>query len=88
MCKLLSGLGAIALAVFALAACGSSSSSTTSTTTATIPAVTVDASIASQVPAAVKSKGTLNVGTEAQYAPERVRRLATVTRSSAWTPTW
>ena len=69
MCKLLSGLGAIALAVFALAACGSSSSSTTSTTTATIPAVTVDASIASQVPAAIKSKGTLNVGTEAQYAP-------------------
>jgi polar amino acid transport system substrate-binding protein len=69
MCKLLSGLGAIALAVFALAACGSSSSSTTSTTTATIPAVTVDASIASQVPSAIKSKGTLNVGTEAQYAP-------------------
>jgi polar amino acid transport system substrate-binding protein len=70
MRKLLSGLGAMALAVLVLAACGSSSStSTTSTATATIPAVTVDASIASQVPSAIKSKGTLNVGTEAQYAP-------------------
>jgi polar amino acid transport system substrate-binding protein len=29
----------------------------------------VDAAIATQVPAAIKSKGTLNVATEAQYAP-------------------
>ncbi len=70
MRKLLAGLGVPVLAILALAGCGSSSSSsTTSTTTATVPAVTVDASIASQVPSAIKSKGVLNVGTEAQYAP-------------------
>jgi polar amino acid transport system substrate-binding protein len=69
MRKLLALLGVPVLAVLVLAGCGSSSTSTTSTTTATIPAVTVDATIASQVPTAIKSKGTLNVGTEAQYAP-------------------
>jgi polar amino acid transport system substrate-binding protein len=67
-------LAVFAIAVLVLAGCGSSSSSSTSTTgaagvTVTSPAVAVDPTIASQVPAATKSKGLLDVGTEAQYAP-------------------
>jgi polar amino acid transport system substrate-binding protein len=70
MSKLATRIGAPALVVLALAGCGSSkSSSTASTATATVPSVSTNASIAAQVPAAIKSKGTLNVGTEAQYAP-------------------
>lgn len=61
------------LAIAALAGCGSSSSSTSSSSpgaasTLTTPAV--NASIATQVPAAIKSKGTLSAATEAQYAPD------------------
>ena len=72
MSKLVARIGVPALAVLALAGCGSSNNSTssstatTSTTTATTSEV---ASIAAQVPAAIKSKGTLTVATEAQYAP-------------------
>jgi polar amino acid transport system substrate-binding protein len=69
MSKLATRLGALAVALLALAGCGSSKSSTTAATTATVPAVSTNASIAAQVPAAIKSKGTLIVGTEAQYAP-------------------
>lgn len=71
MSKLVARIGVPALTVLALAGCGSSSSSTSSSTTtpATTPTATADASIAAQVPAAIKSKGTLNVATEAQYAP-------------------
>src|SRR5271166_2239870 len=59
-----------ALTVLVLAGCGSSSSGTSSTaTTASAPSSSVNATIAAQVPAAIKSKGTLNVATEAQYAP-------------------
>jgi len=66
-----------ALAVLVLAGCGSSSSSTTNTSTTStssssssaVPTQTTNATIAGEVPAAVKSKGTLNVATEAQYAP-------------------
>jgi polar amino acid transport system substrate-binding protein len=70
--KLLSAVGAVALAVLALAGCGSSNSSTTSTTgttSSTSPTITTDASIAAQVPAAIKSKGTLTVAADATYAP-------------------
>ena len=63
----------MALAVLALAGCGSSNSSTTSTTASssatTTPTVTTDATIAAQVPAAIKSKGTLTVAADATYAP-------------------
>ncbi len=72
MSKLLSAVGAVALAVLALAGCGSSNSSTTSTTgttSSTSPTITTDASIAAQVPAAIKSKGTLTVAADATYAP-------------------
>jgi polar amino acid transport system substrate-binding protein len=69
MSKLVARVCLPALAALALAGCGSSSSSTSSTpTTASTTSGTV-ASIAAQVPAPIKSKGTLNVATEAQYAP-------------------
>ncbi len=69
MSKLVARLGVPALAILALAGCGSSSSSTTSSTPTTTVASSVNAEIAAKVPAAVKSKGTLSVATEAQYAP-------------------
>ncbi len=69
MHKLLVRLGLPALTVLALAGCGSSSKSSTSTTAATPGASSANAAIAAQVPAAIKSKGTLAVATEAQYAP-------------------
>jgi polar amino acid transport system substrate-binding protein len=73
MSKLVARIGVPALTVLALAGCGSSSSSTSSTTIKVTPTTTVasaeSAAVASQVPAAIKSKGTLTVATEAQYAP-------------------
>jgi polar amino acid transport system substrate-binding protein len=69
MRKLLAALGAPVLAVFALAGCGSSSSSSSSTTP-TSTSSGANASIAAQVPATIKAKGTLKVATEAQYAPD------------------
>jgi polar amino acid transport system substrate-binding protein len=57
-----------ALAAIVLAGCGSSKKSTTTSTSAT-PTPGVNAAIAAQVPAAIKKKGTLSVGTEAEYAP-------------------
>ena len=74
MSKLFARLGAPALAVLALAGCGSSGSSSSSgssgsTTTGASASTAVDAAAAAQVPAAIKSKGTLTVATEAQYAP-------------------
>jgi polar amino acid transport system substrate-binding protein len=70
MSKLLALLGVPALAVLALAGCGSSSStSSTATTTTTSGSSSANAAIVAQVPATIKSKGTLNVATEAQYAP-------------------
>lgn len=71
MRKLLAALGAAALVLVVLAGCGSSSSSSSSSSasTSTSSATGANASLAAQVPAAIKSKGTLNVATEAQYAP-------------------
>jgi len=70
MIRVLARVGAPMLAVLAVAGCGSSNSSTTSTTsTAASGSVGTVAAIAAKVPAAIKSKGTLSVGTEAQYAP-------------------
>jgi polar amino acid transport system substrate-binding protein len=72
MIKLLARIGAPVLVVLALAGCGSSSnSSSTATTTATSSASSGGpvAAIEAQVPAAIKSKGTLTVATEAEYAP-------------------
>jgi polar amino acid transport system substrate-binding protein len=69
MRKLVAWVGVPALAVIALAGCGSSKSSSTATTASTVPTTSANAAIAAQVPAAIKSKGTLIMGTEAQYAP-------------------
>jgi polar amino acid transport system substrate-binding protein len=71
MPKLVSRIGIPALVVLAFAGCGSSSSSTSTSTTSTanVPATSANAALAAQVPAAIKSKGTLNIATEAQYAP-------------------
>lgn len=65
---------------FAAAGCGSSNSSSSGTTTsassststqssATVPTPSVNQKAAAQVPAAVKSKGTLTVAMDASYAP-------------------
>jgi polar amino acid transport system substrate-binding protein len=69
MSKLVARVWLPALAALALAGCGSSSSSTSSTPTTASTSSGEVASIAAQVPAPIKSKGTLNVATEAQYAP-------------------
>ena len=70
MSKLVARVGIPALAVLVLAGCGSSGSSTGSTasTTTTAPS-SLDATIAAQVPAAIKAKGKLIVAADAQYAP-------------------
>src|ERR1700722_17476200 len=69
MSKLVARLGVPALAILALAGCGSSSSSSSSSTTSSTAATSSSSASAALVPAAMKSKGTLNVATEAQYAP-------------------
>ena len=69
MSKLVARVWLPALAALALAGCGSSTSSTSSTPTTASTSSGEVASIAAQVPAPIKSKGTLNVATEAQYAP-------------------
>ena len=65
---------AVALAVTALAAtaCSSSSSSSSSSSTSAAtssPSASPASSIAAEVPAAIKSKGTLTVAADATYAP-------------------
>jgi polar amino acid transport system substrate-binding protein len=70
MSKLVARIWVPALTVLALAGCGSSS--TTSSTSVTVVKTTTSSAsptVSSQVPAAIKAKGTLNVATEAQYAP-------------------
>src|SRR5262245_9873950 len=73
MSRLLVRVGLPALAVLALAGCGSSSKTTSSSSTAptstSATATAVDPAIAATVPAKIKTKGTLNVASEAQYAP-------------------
>jgi polar amino acid transport system substrate-binding protein len=69
MSKLVARIGVPALALLALAGCGSSKSSSTMSSTSSTATSAVDTAIARQVPAAIKSKGTLSVATEAQYAP-------------------
>lgn len=70
-----SGLGAVtAVALMtALSACGSDSLTTGSTgsssPSASVTSGGADASLASMVPADIKSKGTLTIGSDASYAP-------------------
>lgn len=70
----------LVLCIGAIAACGSSKSSTTSTTsasTSTSPSsgspassATANPAVVKQVPAAIKSKGTITVAADASYAPD------------------
>jgi polar amino acid transport system substrate-binding protein len=65
-------LGGWAIAVFAVlavAGCGSSKSSSATSTSTSSASEGASPAIAAQVPATIKAKGTLNVATEAQYAP-------------------
>ena len=63
----------LAAASLALAACGSNSLSGNSGPSSTSTTTTqVDAASAALVPAAIKSKGTLVVGTDASYAPSEI----------------
>ncbi len=74
MRKLLTAIGAAALVLVALAGCGSSSSSSSSSQSSTSSSTastgsSANAAIAAEVPAAIKSKGTLTVASDATYAP-------------------
>ena len=66
-------LAALSVTAAILAGCGSSNSNTTSTPASsganTTASSGVDQKVASEVPAAVKSKGTLTVAADATYAP-------------------
>ena len=73
----LAGTASLILALVAIGGCGSSSSSSSATASSTAiatsagstGAVAADAAVAAQVPAAVKSRGTLTVAADASYAP-------------------
>jgi polar amino acid transport system substrate-binding protein len=65
--RALIGLVGAAALVLSLAACGSEKKSTGSTTPTA--ASSVDAALAAKVPDAIKSKGTITIGTDATYAP-------------------
>jgi polar amino acid transport system substrate-binding protein len=67
MSKLVARVGVFALALVMIAGCGSSSKSSSTSATSTSPGAS--AAIAAQVPAAIKSKGTLTVAADATYAP-------------------
>ena len=69
MSKVVTRLCMPALVLLVLAGCGSSKSKSTQSTAESTPAPTVNASIAAQVPARYKAKGSLTVASEAQYAP-------------------
>ncbi len=70
MRKLVALISGAVLAPALLTGCGSSkSSSTASTATVATPTPSINASIAAQVPGPIKSKGTLTVASEAEYAP-------------------
>jgi polar amino acid transport system substrate-binding protein len=68
--KLLGVVGALTLAV-SLSACGSSSNNSSGAGSASTPTVaaSVDPSLAAAVPSAIKSKGTISIGTDSTYAP-------------------
>ncbi|HEY7175262.1 MAG TPA: ABC transporter substrate-binding protein, partial [Micromonosporaceae bacterium] len=65
---LISAVGVVAIAT-SLAACGSSGGSSPSGPSTPTIASSVDAALAAKVPAAIKSKGTILIGTDSTYAP-------------------
>lgn len=62
-------LGFALTATLVLAACGSSGTATTSNSPTGASGISVQQSIASEVPSAIKSKGAIQVATDATYAP-------------------
>src|SRR5947208_16552197 len=77
----------IAAVVLVVAGCGGGKkkakaapkTTTSSTTSTTVPTEKTVASIAAEVPANIKSKGTLPVASDATYAPNEFRQGAKVT---------
>jgi polar amino acid transport system substrate-binding protein len=69
MRKSVLAMAAPTLVILALAGCGSSSSTSSTSSTSGSTTGGADASIAAQVPAAIKQKGTLTVASDATYAP-------------------
>ena len=67
--RLLAALVAVALVALVASGCGSSKKKSSNTTAATTPASSANSSVASEVPAKFKSKGTLTVAADATYAP-------------------
>ena len=67
--RLMAGLAVLTASAAVVAGCGSSSSSTTSTPTSGGVKTSVNKKVAAEVPAAVKSKGTLTIAADASYAP-------------------
>lgn len=70
--RLTAGLAALALGALVVTGCGSSKKSTSSTSTPAPSGGTstsVDKKVAAEVPASIKSKGTLTVAADASYAP-------------------
>ncbi len=67
--RLAAVLAVLATAALTLAACGSSNSSKSGSNGSSTGSTSVDKKVASEVPAKVKSKGTLTVAADASYAP-------------------
>jgi polar amino acid transport system substrate-binding protein len=59
----------VLLLTFLAAGCGGSSKKSAATTTGTTATVAMNSTIAAEVPATIKSKGTLTVAADATYAP-------------------
>ena len=73
-------LAVLALSTVALAACGSSNDNKTSSSSSVPVQASKDATIAAQVPAAIKSKGTLTVAADATYPPNEFIKPGTQDR--------
>jgi polar amino acid transport system substrate-binding protein len=64
----------VSVSVLLLAGCGGGSSKSSSSSSTTTPAVQKNAKLAAEVPAAVRSKGTLKVAADATYPPNELIR--------------
>ena len=65
----LGSLALVSLVAVLAAGCGGSSKKAATTTTTSTTTTSANAKIAAEVPATIKSKGTLTVATDATYAP-------------------
>ncbi len=67
--SLLGGLVLVSVVAVLAVGCGGSSKKAATTTTTSTTSTSANSKIAAEVPAAIKSKGTLTVATDATYAP-------------------